>query len=209
MTANRRKKPRNTTAQPGYWAAKHALARFGKHVIDGRSRVAHALDEFRDELIADLGGPEAVSRQQRVLIDLAVKTYLMVQSIDNYILNLDHLVQRKKKALWPIVRERTVLADSLARYMNMLGLARREKPVPSLEDYLASQQEQVGPTENQEENEHVDNARGAGIPGTNGSGSDGSALGDPNVEEIQSEPAESVDVRTAELCDERNEPSGI
>jgi len=105
-------------------------------VIDGRSRVAHALDHFRNDLIRDLGGPEAVTQQQRVIVDLAVRTHLMVQSIDNYILNLDYLVQRKKKALWPVVRERTVLADSLARYMSMLGLERREKLVPSLEKYL-------------------------------------------------------------------------
>ena len=127
MAVNRRKKPRNTTAQPGYWAAKHALAKFGSHVIDGRSRVAHALDQFRDALIADLGGAAAVSQQQRVIVDLSVRTYLMLSSLDNYILNLDHLVNRKKKALWPVVRERAVLADGLARYMSMLGLRKKSR----------------------------------------------------------------------------------
>jgi len=135
--ANRRKKPRNTTAQPGYWAAKHALAKFGSHVIDGRSRVAHALDQFRDELISDLGGPTAVSTQQRVIVDLAVRTHLMVQSLDNYLLSLGSLVNRRKRCLWPVARERTALADSLAKYMAMLGLQRQAKPVKSLAEYVA------------------------------------------------------------------------
>jgi hypothetical protein len=124
---NRRKKPRGTTTQPGYWAAKHALARFGRHVIDGRSRVAHALDEFRDALIADLGGAESVSQQQKVLVDLAVRTHLMVSSLDNYLLSLGSLVNKRKRAVWPVVRERVSLADSLARYMSMLGLEKREQ----------------------------------------------------------------------------------
>jgi hypothetical protein len=133
----RRKKPRGTTTQPGYWAAKRALQRFGDHVIDGRSRVARVLDEFRDELLRDLGGREAVSQQERVIVDLAVRTHLLVTSIDNYLLSLGSLVNRRKRALWPVVRERVALADSLARYMGQLGLQRREKPVPTLDEYLS------------------------------------------------------------------------
>ena len=134
--ANRRKKPRGTTAQPGYWAAKHALAKFGSHVIDGRSRVAHALDQFRDELVRDLGGPEAISKQQEVIVSMAVRTHLLVHSLDNYILSLNSLVNQRKRSVWPVVRERTQLADALARYMGMLGLERRARPVEDLQTYL-------------------------------------------------------------------------
>lgn len=151
MSENRRKKPRGTTTQPGYWAAKHALARFGDHVIDGRSRVAHALDEFRDELLNDLGGAEAVSQQQRVIVDLAVRTHLLVQSLDNYLLSLGSLVNRRKRALWPVVRERTTLADSLAKYMTMLGLERKSKPVKPLPEYIAAKDKENASPEAQEE----------------------------------------------------------
>jgi hypothetical protein len=133
----RRKKPRGTTTVVGYWAAKRALQRFGAHVIDGRSRVARALDEFRDQLMNDLGGAEAVSQQQRVIVDLAVRTHLMVQSLDNYLLTLGSLVNRRKRALWPVVRERTVLADSLAKYMAMLGLEKKQPPEKKLHEYIA------------------------------------------------------------------------
>ena len=136
--SGRRKKPRGTTTQPGYWAAKRALQRWGDHVIDGRSRVARMLDEFRDELLRDLGGREAVSQQERVIVDMAVRTHLLVTSVDNYLLSLGSLVNRRKRALWPVVRERVALADSLARYMGQLGLKRREKPIPDLNTYLSS-----------------------------------------------------------------------
>jgi hypothetical protein len=130
--AGRHPKPRGTTTQLGYWAAKKALQRFSTHVIDGRSRVAKALDAFRDELVADLGGPENVSRQQYTIINLALKTNLLLESVDAYILKMDSLVHKRRRALYPIVRERQNLADSLARYMQMLGLAKRAKPVSSL-----------------------------------------------------------------------------
>jgi hypothetical protein len=88
-------------------------------------------------LINDLGGVEAVSQQQRVIVDLAVRTHLMVQSLDNYLLNLGSLVNRRKRALWPVVRERTVLADSLARYLTQLGLEKKLPPVKPLSQMLA------------------------------------------------------------------------
>lgn len=152
--ANRRKKPRGTTTQPGYWAAKHALAKFGSHVIDGRSRVAHALDQFRDELVRDLGGPEAISKQQEVIVSLAVRTHLLVHSLDNYILSLNNLVNQRKRCVWPVVRERTQLADALARYMSMLGLERRARPVEGLQTYLRrkeAERSQREPPDSQQE----------------------------------------------------------
>jgi hypothetical protein len=133
---NRRKKPRNVTHRVGYWAAKRALQQFGTHVIDGRSRVARVLDQFRDELLRDLGGAEAVSQQERVIVDLAVRTHLLVTSIDNYLLSLGSLVNRRKRALWPVVRERTALADSLAKYMAMLGLEKKQPPEKKLSEYI-------------------------------------------------------------------------
>jgi hypothetical protein len=147
----RRKKPRLTTTQPGYWAAKRAMQRFGDHVIDGRSRVARALDEFRDDLIRDLGGEEAVSQQQRVIVDLVVRTHLMVQSLDNYLLTLGSLVNRRKRALWPVVRERTALADSLAKHLAMLGLEKKQPPEKKLHEYIA---EPVGDEPHEDDSGH-------------------------------------------------------
>jgi hypothetical protein len=91
-------------------------------------------------LVADLGGPQAISKQQEVIISLAVRTHLLVHSIDNYLLSLGGLVNRRKRSLWPIVKERTALADSLARYVAMLGLQKKQKPVMDLCSYLESKE---------------------------------------------------------------------
>jgi hypothetical protein len=127
--AGRHPKPRGTTTQPGYWSAKRALERFGTHAIDGRTRVAKALDQFRDELVADLGGPVAVSKQQLVVINLALRTHLLLESLDAFILKMDSPVNKRRRSVYPIVRERMQLSDSLARYMGMLGLERIPLPI--------------------------------------------------------------------------------
>src|SRR4029077_18077733 len=79
--ANRRKKPQGTTTQPGYWAAKAALTRFGSYAIDGRTRIAKALDELHDDLVNDLGGADAITKQQGVILSLALRTHLLLESV--------------------------------------------------------------------------------------------------------------------------------
>ena len=61
---------------------------------------------------------------------------LLLESVDAWLLIQPSLVNGRKRALLPVVRERQGLADSLARYLAQLGLERRAKPVPSLDDYL-------------------------------------------------------------------------
>ncbi len=46
------------------------------------------------------------------------------------------LVNARKRAVLPVVRERTQLADSLARNLLALGLERRVRPEPSLKEYV-------------------------------------------------------------------------
>ena len=114
---------------------KSALSKPGANVIDGRTKLGRALAEWRAELVADLGGESAVSTQQLAVIDLAVKTKLLLDSIDGWLLQQPSLVNKRKKAVLPVVRERQQLADALARYMQQLGLERRKATV-ELQDYL-------------------------------------------------------------------------
>jgi hypothetical protein len=60
----------------------------------------------------------------------------MLDSIDACLLVQPSLVNMRKRALLPVVKERQQLADALARYMAMLGLERRARPVPDLHQYL-------------------------------------------------------------------------
>lgn len=104
--------------------------------LDRRTRVSKALDHWRDELVADLGGSEQVSTQQRAIINVAVKTKLLLDSIDTWILKQPSLINLRKRAVHPVVLQRQQLADSLIRAMVQLGLERKAKVLPSLSEYL-------------------------------------------------------------------------
>jgi hypothetical protein len=105
--------------------------------IDMRTAAAQALLAWRRELIADLGGEEAVSAQERTLVELAVRTRLYVDSLDAWIIAQPSLVNARKRSVQPVVLQRQQLADALARYMNQLGLERRVREVKDLRSYLA------------------------------------------------------------------------
>jgi hypothetical protein len=141
--ANRRKKPTATTAQPGYWAAKSALMKFGEHAFDGRTRVAKALDEARSDLVASLGGSDALSKQQEMIVAVATRTHFLLESLDAFIFSMPSPVNKRRRALYPVVRERQQLADSLARLLGQLGLERRAKPVKSLAEYISEDHEEA------------------------------------------------------------------
>ena len=108
----------------------------GLHAIDKRTAAAQALIAWRSELLTDLGGEGNVSAQRLALIDLATRTRLYVDSLDAWIMEQDSLVNRRKKSVLPILRERQQLADSLARILGQLGLERLSKPVKSLADHI-------------------------------------------------------------------------
>ena len=64
----------------------------------------------------------------------------LARVVADHHLALDVVAER---ALLPVVRERTQLADALARYLATLGLERRAKPTRSLQEYLASRSSTV------------------------------------------------------------------
>ena len=108
--------------------------RVGNRVIDGRTKPGRALAKWRIELTQDLGGE--VSTQQSAIIDLAAKSKLMLDSIDVWLLSQPSLINHRKRALLPVVKERQALADGLARYLTMLGLERKVKE-QTLQEYIA------------------------------------------------------------------------
>ena len=122
----------------GLSVLKRAVNGLGNRVIDRRTATGKALAKWRADLIQDLGGN--VSTQQAALVDLAVKSKLLLDSIDTWLLVQPSLVNARKKSLLPVVRERQTLADGLARYLAQLGLERRVK-VPTLDDMLSDSED--------------------------------------------------------------------
>ena len=119
----------------GLTTLRDAATRLGSRAIDGRSALSYALKKWRRELVNDLGGEDSISTQQAALIDLTVKSKLLLDSIDTWLLTQPTLINKRKKSLLPVVLQRQQLADGFARYLTQLGLERRHK-VKTLHDIL-------------------------------------------------------------------------
>ena len=94
----------------------------GLSALDRRTVAARALVEWRKDLIDDLGGDSAISAQQRALVEVATRTRLYVDHLDAFLMSQRSLVNGKRKAVLPVLRERQSLADSLSRILTQLGL---------------------------------------------------------------------------------------
>jgi hypothetical protein len=127
---------RRRYSRSGFYALRSTLRQLGPRTIDRRTSLGKHLAAWRADLVTDLGGEAALSTQQRALVDVIVRQKLLLESVDAWLLVQPTLVNSRKRTLLPVVRERQALADSLARYLAQLGLERRAKPVPSLDDYL-------------------------------------------------------------------------
>lgn len=126
--------------QHGFHALKKAWSKLGNRMLDGRSTAAVALRKWRAEIIEDLGGPDNMSAQKETIVDLACRNRLILHSVDTWIFEQETLIHKSKKrlaCLLPVVIQRQALADSLAKYMGMLGLERRHK-VKSLTEILSA-----------------------------------------------------------------------
>lgn len=122
----------------GAFALKRAVRTLGSRTIDRRTRVGRALAAWSDDLARDLGGLDVLSTAQRALIEQAATTRLILDSIDGWLATQPTLIDRRKRALLPVVRERQTLADALVRYLSALGLERKAREVTDLATYLAA-----------------------------------------------------------------------
>jgi hypothetical protein len=131
--AEERLSPRQTH---GTKALKRAVRTLGRRSIDRRTAVGKALAAWRSELLADLGGIEAVSTQELALVEEAVKTKLILDSVDAWLLQQPTLIRHKAKTVLPVVRDRQALVATLRGLLGDLGLKRRTKSEPTLSEYL-------------------------------------------------------------------------
>ena len=137
-------KGKRKNQRSGYYRLKGAVdeaLRRGLNVLDCSTPGGRALAQWRDSLIADLGGREALTAQQLALVEITTRDKLVLDSVDYWLTRAPALVNRRKRALFPIVTQRAQLADSLTRRLLALGLGRRERPAPSIDDYLGREGE--------------------------------------------------------------------
>lgn len=134
VKAARSKRGRGRPTTHGMTVMRRALAKLGTAKLDQRSAVAIAARRFKADLVRDLGGD--VSRQQATIIELAARTWIMLEALDDWLMRQPTLVNQRRKAVLPVVMQRQALADALARNMVQLGLTRKAAPVESLHDYV-------------------------------------------------------------------------
>jgi hypothetical protein len=105
----------------GLTALKRVITKLGSrtidHAIDAGTSLGRTLAAWRRDLTADLGGAEHVSTQQAAMIELAVRTRLMLDSVDTFIVTMPSLVNRRRSILFPIVAQRQSLARDLAHFL--------------------------------------------------------------------------------------------
>ena len=115
-------------------ALRKAVTRLGTKRLDQRSAVAVAVRRFKADLTADLGGD--LSRAQATVIELAARTWLMVEALDDWLLRQPSLVLHR-----PARAPATTAARRLAGAApGAVGLKRKVRDVPSLATYLTTKQ---------------------------------------------------------------------
>jgi hypothetical protein len=126
--------------KPNLAAMKSALNTLGTRALDQRFQVAKALNAWKEAVIQDLGSE--VSTQQSAVIDICVRTKMMLDSVDTWILQQPSIVNKRDRKLFPIILQRQTLADSLVRNLVLLGLKKKSRAVGSLNEFLRSQGEE-------------------------------------------------------------------
>jgi hypothetical protein len=121
----------------GLTTLRSAINKVGNRVIDRRTVVGKALLQWRGDLITDLGND--VSTQQAAIIDVCIRTKLMLDSIDAWLLTQPRLINGRTKSVLPVVMQRQAIAAEYRAALKDLGLKRIEKNL-SLDQYLEQQQ---------------------------------------------------------------------
>jgi hypothetical protein len=139
MAAEPRRNRARSYQKSGVYALKRAVKTLGSRSLPpAKTALGRALREWRESLIADLGGSDIVTTQQLAIVDMAVRTKLLVDSVDAYVLGMPSAVNKRNRCLYPVVKERQALVSQLQSLLRDLGLERRVQPTQSLATYLAT-----------------------------------------------------------------------
>jgi hypothetical protein len=95
--------------------------------LDPASPVGQALAAWRRDLTADLGGADVVTTAQAQVVEIAVRTRLLLDSVDAWLLQQGRVINGRTRSAFPAVIQRQRLADGLVRHLETLGLERRAR----------------------------------------------------------------------------------
>jgi hypothetical protein len=151
-------------SRAGMAALRRKIMMHGLSVVDKRTLTARALVEWKTGIVNDLGGPEAISAQQETLVELATRTKLMLEHIDSFILSQESIIDLEKKGLYPVVRERGSLANSLVYLLAQLGLERKPRRARSLQSYLEEKSQKAEMVDEEDDDDRGSDAGQGTVP---------------------------------------------
>ena len=128
----RKSRTKRAYTRHGLSATKAQVKLRGLTTIDRRTAAAQDFAQFKQDLLADLGGEENVTTQELQLVDLACRARLFLNHIDAWLMEQESLVNKKRRSVLPVLKERQQIAQHLASLLSMLGLNRRQKKVTDL-----------------------------------------------------------------------------
>lgn len=130
-------------AQPGNSnARKHGLSTLQRRLsdaglakVDGRSALARARADWMNEVRTARGGD--LSPSEEALLEAASVTWVLLSSVDAWLLEQPSLVNRRRRELLPVVQQRASLVRNLRELLGDIGLKRVPPPGPSLRQKMA------------------------------------------------------------------------
>ena len=137
-----RKTPPRAYSRTGVNTLKRRLRARGMAGLDKRCQAVRLMAAWRSALVSDLGGEASLSAQEKALVDSAVRTQLLLGTVDAYLFEQTSIINKVKRSVFPVVRERLQLQDALLRILQALGLKRRPRDVPDLAAYLREREQQ-------------------------------------------------------------------
>jgi len=95
--------------------------------LDRRTRAMRAMCAWETNLTRDCAD---VSEHKKTLIELAARTWLLLNNADAFVLELNSIVNKRKRALWPIVSQRMELQDTLTKLLALIGQQNAAQAIP-------------------------------------------------------------------------------
>ena len=130
----------------GHWTRKRYVRelgwdRFLDH-MDRRTAVGKAWFDKRERIYSDMGGKTEIAETKLTQIDHLMAVDALVDSGLAWVFQPGGLgpINRRNGRFRPIVNELTKLIEASARLAELVGLDRKPKPVPTLQEYLQSEE---------------------------------------------------------------------
>jgi hypothetical protein len=123
--------------QHGLTVLKGRVKARGMRALDARTSAVKDLAVWRASIENDLGGKASLSAMESTVVEMIARARLLLDHADAFILQMPSIVNKKRRALYPIIRERAALAAELSKLLAQIGLKRRLPETPDLQTYLA------------------------------------------------------------------------